>query len=148
MGNSILVPLNDSISSKGVIDFLLKTPLCPNTKIAFIHIFRKPTSGEALMGKKFMDELPSRFENMLQSIKNRMITEQNFKPEDIRIELINMTHATVTEEIIDYFNSGKFDMVVIGRKEMSKSEEFILGDVSIKLIRALPRTAILVVKSG
>jgi hypothetical protein len=38
--------------------------------------------------------------------------------------------------------------LIIGRKKMSKSEEFVLGDISIKLIRALGKTAILVVKSG
>jgi hypothetical protein len=39
-------------------------------------------------------------------------------------------------------------MVVIGRKTMSKSEEFIMGDISVKLLRSLNKTAILVVKQG
>ncbi len=38
-------------------------------------------------------------------------------------------------------------MVVIGRKRMSKAEEFVLGDPSIKLVRVLEGAAVLVVKS-
>jgi hypothetical protein len=38
-------------------------------------------------------------------------------------------------------------MVVIGRKRMSKAEEFVMGDISIKLIRALENAAVLVVTS-
>jgi hypothetical protein len=38
-------------------------------------------------------------------------------------------------------------MVVLGRKRMSKAEEFVLGDVGVKLVRALEGVAILVVKA-
>jgi hypothetical protein len=38
-------------------------------------------------------------------------------------------------------------MVVIGRKDMSKAEEFVMGDASVKLIRELQGTAVLVIKS-
>ena len=49
--------------------------------------------------------------------------------------------------IIDQHKKQKYDMVVIGRKSMSKAEEFVMGDISIKLIRQLEGVAVLVVKS-
>jgi len=148
MAVSILVPLHDSISSRGVVDFLLKMPFCPDLKLTFIHVYRKPRSGEELMGKKYMAELPARHEKMLQVTKDRMVREKGFDAANIEVALVEMTRDTVSEEIIDYFGKGKFDMLIIGRKQMSKSEEFIMGDISIKLIRALPKTSILVVKTG
>jgi len=39
-------------------------------------------------------------------------------------------------------------MVVIGRKKMLKSEAFIMGDISVKRVRSLDKTFILVVKPG
>jgi hypothetical protein len=39
-------------------------------------------------------------------------------------------------------------MVVIGRKKMSKAEEFVMGDISVRLIRALEGVSVLVVKSS
>ncbi|MFW6333986.1 MAG: universal stress protein [Desulfosalsimonas sp.] len=148
MGTSILVPLNDSVSSRGVLDFLINMSICPDADITFVHIFRKPSSGEELMGKKFMAELPARLEDMLRKAKERLVEEKGFDPEMVRIQLIDKQYPTVTDGIIDVFKQGQYDMLVIGRKKMTKSEEFVLGDISIKLIRALGKTAVLVVKSG
>ncbi len=100
------------------------------------------------MGKKFMSELPARYEKLLKNAKNRLVEEKGFDPDMIKTELVDKMYSTITEGIIEYFNNGEFDMVVIGRKDMSKSEEFVLGDISVKLIRTLPRTSILVVKTG
>ena len=149
MATSILVPINDSLSSRAIIDFLIKMSLCPeDSHITLIHIFRKPTSGEDLMGKKFMAELPDRLDAVLQKAKNRLIKEKGFNFDQIETVLLKDPYPSVTEGIIDYFKKKKYDMVVIGRKKMSKSEEFVLGDISVKLVRTLDNTSVLVVKTG
>jgi len=147
LGSTMLVPLNDTSTSRRVIDFLLNMSLCGDTKLTLIHIFRKPSSGEELMGKKYMAEMPARLEKILTDAKERFVSEKGFDPENISVELVDKGHASVTEGIIDYFKNGDFDMVVIGRKHMSKSEEFVLGDISARLIRNLPKASILVVKT-
>ena len=98
------------------------------------------------MGKKFTQEQPSRFSALLEKAKDRLV-EMGFNPRNIEIKLVTKPYATVTDGIIDQFNEGRFDMVVIGRKRMSKAEEFVRGDVSVKLVRALEGAAVLVVKS-
>jgi nucleotide-binding universal stress UspA family protein len=118
------------------------------SRVTFIHVFRRPTSGEELMGKKYMDEQPAKCRALLENAKQRLIREKGFKAEQIDIQLVTDPFPSVTEGIIDFFNKGRYDMVVIGRKKMSKSEEFILGDISVKLVRSLNKTAILVIKSG
>ena len=145
--NSILVALNDSVSSREMIDCLINLPLCPEEcDISLIHFFRKPTASIDLMGKKFTTEMPSRMLSVLQKAKNRLI-EHGFIQDKIKTDLITDLYPTVSEGIIDQYNKGRYDMVVIGRKRMSKAEEFVMGDISIKLIRALEGSAILVVKS-
>ena len=149
MSQTILVPLNDSVSSRAVVDFLIKMPLCPDdTHITFIHVFRKPTSGEELMGKKFMAEQPARLKGVLQKAKDRLVQEKKFAPDNIEIQLLTDPFQSVTEGIMSFYRDRKFDMVVIGRKKMSKSEEFVLGDISIKLVRAMDGPSVMVVKSG
>ena len=144
---SILVPLNNSKSSKAVIEYLLDIPFCPEEwNITLFHLFRKPSESEELMGKKFTAEQPSRIMKILQDAKGRLI-EKGFPPENIKIDLIDVTYPTVTEGIIDQFKKHRFDMVVIGRKSMSKAEEFVRGDICVKLVRALETAAVLVVKS-
>jgi len=147
--NSLLIPLNDSIASRAVVDFLVKMPLDPaGCHISLIHVFRKPTSGEELMGKKFMDEQPAKFKALLENAKQRLVSEKGFDPDQVDIQLLTDPYPSVTEGIVDFFIKGQYDMVVIGRKKMSKSEEFILGDISVKLVRSLDKTSILVVKHG
>lgn len=149
VANSLLIPLNDSIASRAVVDFLINLPLnFAECYITFIHVFRKPTSGEELMGKKFMDEQPAKYKSLLENARQRLISAKNFPPDQIEIRLLTAQYPSVTEGIIDFFKKGQYDMVVIGRKKMSKSEEFIMGDISVKLIRSLDRTSVLVVKSG
>jgi nucleotide-binding universal stress UspA family protein len=145
--NSILVALNDSVSSRAVVDFLIGLSLCPEDwRIHLLHFFRKPSSSEELMGKKYMNKLPAKMMSVLQRAKDKLI-ENGFHPEQIRTELVEEPYPTIAEGIIDQVGKQNFDMVVIGRKKMSKAEEFVMGDISVKLVRALENAAILVVKS-
>jgi nucleotide-binding universal stress UspA family protein len=145
--NSMLVAINDSISSRAAIDFLCKLPFShQNINIKLVHILRKPVSGEELMGKEFMEKQPERLMAMLEKSKDKLV-EHGFLPEKIEIELVSENYQTVGDGIIDRFRKGNYNMVVIGRKRMSKAEEFVLGDPSVKLIRTLEKSAVMVVKS-
>ncbi len=144
--NSILVALNDSISSRTVINYICDLSLCPDqVKINLLHIYREPASVEELMGQKFMRKLPLKYLDMLSKSKGKLV-ESGFIRDNIRISLITEPYASVAEGIIDQFRKEEYSLVVIGRKRMSKAEEFVMGDASIKLVRALEATAIMVVK--
>ncbi|MBW1721859.1 MAG: universal stress protein [Deltaproteobacteria bacterium] len=147
MPNSILVSLNDSVSSRAVVEYLAQLSFCPEDwHITLIHLFRKPSASEELMGKKFTEELPERYRAMLEKARDKLV-EAGFNPDHIEIKLVTEPYPTIADGIIDQCKKRKYNMVVIGRKKMSKAEEFVLGDVSVKLVRALEGAAVLVVKS-
>jgi nucleotide-binding universal stress UspA family protein len=146
--HSILVALNDSVSSRAVVDFLAEFKLfMEDWHILLLHFFRKPSASEELMGKKFTGELSSRMKAVLEKAKGKLM-ERGFKPTNIETELISQTYPTVADGIIDQVHKHDVNMVVIGRKKMSKAEEFVMGDISVKLIRALEGVSVLVVKSS
>lgn len=146
MSYSILVPLSDSVSSRAVVDFLCHFMVCKEeTRLTLLNVFRRPSSGEQLMGHRFMEQLPGKYMAFLQSVKERMV-EEGYHPEKIEIIQITEPFDTVTDGIIDYFGKSAYDMVIIGRKKMTKAEEFVSGDVSVKLLRSLDNAAVLVVK--
>jgi nucleotide-binding universal stress UspA family protein len=121
--------------------------MCPeDVNITLLHVFRKASASEELMGKKFTKEEADRFENLLQHAKDRLV-EKGFLPDNIQTVMVEEPYTTIADGIIDQFKKEKFDMVVIGRKRMSKAEEFVMGDISVKLIRALEDAAVLVVTS-
>ncbi len=145
MDISILVAINDSMCSRNALNFLSRLPFhSGNPRITLLHVFRKPSGGEALMGEKFMKQLPERYGAVLRDARDKLAAN-GFDPETIEIELVKEPYQTVADGIIDQFNKGAYDMVVIGRKKMSKSEEFVLGDPGSKLVRALKGASILIV---
>ena len=83
---------------------------------------------------------------LLEDAKTKLV-DIGFKTGNINIVMATDPYPTIAEGIIEHVKNQSFDMVVIGRKRMSKAEEFVMGDPSIKLIRALEHTAVLVVKS-
>ncbi len=147
MNLSILFAINESASSRAAVKFLASLPLEPEAvRIKLVHVLRKPSSGEEMMGKKYMNQQAERYTETLDRAKDQLV-ENGFLAENIDIELVAEPYDTISDGIMDKFNNGKYDMVVIGRKKMSKAEEFVLGDPSVKLVRALEGTAIVVIKS-
>lgn len=146
MGNRIMIAVNDSMSSKAAMDYFINLSLCPDDlKVVLVHVFRKPSGAEELMGKKYMNQQPARHMKILEEAKERLLDKGLF-PENIEIKMIEEPYPTVAEGIIDQAEKLKPTMVIVGRKRMSKAEEFVLGDASIKLVRALEGLAVLIVK--
>ena len=144
--DSILVAINDSISSRGMIKFLTAIPFAPKeVKVTLVHGLRKQSASEELMGEKFIKEQPAKLKAVLDQAKKSLV-KRGFRAENIDVKLVTDPYPTISDGIIDQFKQGKYDMVVIGRKRMSKAEEFVLGDISTKLVRVLDGVAIMVVK--
>ncbi len=148
MANRYLVAVNDSASSRSMMIFFANLALdCKNTHITLLHVYRKPSASEELMGEEYMKEkLPAKIKAMLQKTKD-MLVNKGFPPDNVEVKYITDPYSTITDGLIDQYNKGDYDIVVIGRKDMSKAEEFVLGDISTRLVRALKGAAILIVKS-
>jgi len=144
---SILFAVNDSVSSRAAVDYLADLPFRPeDVRIRLVHVFRKPSSSEELMGKKFMAEQVNRYQTMLDEAKKRLV-QGGFLPDHVDTELVTDPYDTIGDGIMDLFKKETYNMVVIGRKRMSKAEEFVLGDPSVKLVRSLEGVAIVVIRS-
>jgi nucleotide-binding universal stress UspA family protein len=144
--NSILIALNDSLSSRAVIDYICGLSFRPeDVRFTLLHIYREPASGEELMGKQYMRKLPLKYLTVLSTAKDKL-THAGFLKENIEVSLVTDPYPTVADGIIDQFKKQPYTMVVVGRKRMSKAEEFVMGDASVKLVRALEGTAVMVVK--
>jgi nucleotide-binding universal stress UspA family protein len=145
--NSILIPVADSPSARAAVDYVAGLFLSPdNVRITLLHVNRRPSGGEELMGYRYIAALPERGNHAMQRARNILVSS-GLKPERIHTEIVSGSFATVGDGIIEYFNKNPHTLVVIGRKKMSKAEEFVLGDVSVKLVRALENTAVMVVKT-
>lgn len=148
MTHSILVALKDSGSSRAVLDYLSRLPFAREEVIlTLLHVFRKPSTSEEFMGEDYFQEEVSRLEGNLKEARDQL-SEAGFQTDAVDVRVSTELYPTVTEGILDHFSEGGYDLVVIGRREKSKSEEFVMGDVGVKLIRSIEGAAgVLVVKS-
>ena len=145
MKHSILLAVSDTDTSWEVLDYFIGLSLSPdNVEITLFHLYRDPWP-EELMGIAMEEKPRENIENVLQKFKN-ILMESGFNPRDIHVKLVTESYPSVAEGIIDEFKKGDYSTVVLGRRKMSKAEEFVLGDVSMKLLRALEGAGILVVK--
>jgi hypothetical protein len=71
---SILMAFNDSSSSRTALDFLVRMPIRPERiHITLVHVFRKPTGSEEMMGKKFMRNAPSRIKEAMERARAQLV---------------------------------------------------------------------------
>ena len=135
------------MSCRAALDYLVDLSMRPESMhITLLHVFRKASASEELMGKTFTREEEARLSSLQQEAKGKLI-ERGFVSDQIRTIMVEEPYPTIADGLIDQFKREKFDLVLIGRKRMSKAEEFVMGDVSIKLVRALENAAVLVVTS-
>lgn len=146
MKNNILIPLTESVISQTVIEYLINFGFDPSkVNITLLHIFTKPSAEEELMGKKFAQERIPRIKLFLEKAKKKIVAH-GFLEDEVKIKILTEQYLNVTEGIIAQFKKKHYNMIIVGRRRMSKPEEFLLGDISIKLVRVLEETAIVVVK--
>jgi hypothetical protein len=144
---SILFAINESASSRAAVRYLASLPFRPEeVHIRLVHVFRKPSSGEEMMGKKYMAEQADRYRGTLARAREQLVAG-GFLESNIEMDLVAEPYDTISDGIMDVFSKGNYHMVVIGRKKMSKAEEFVLGDPSVKLVRSLEGAAVVVIKS-
>jgi len=144
--NSILVAVKDSVSSRIAVDYLCDLPLHKeDVHIVLLDVFRRPSlARDELMGEKFVEEETSRLLSILQEARDKLV-EKGFSPDKVKIDFMLKPYPTVCEAIIDKLRQRDCNMLIIGRRRKSKAEEFMFGDVSVKLVRKLEGMAVCVV---
>ena len=143
---SILIIMNDASGSTAAVDFISHLPLIASeVNITLLHVFRQPSGSEKMMGKKFLKAQRERIRIAIADACRRLVTA-GYREERIHPRLETEPYATVADGIIAEMGKEDYDIVVISRKRMSRSEEFVLGDASINVIRAVDDAAVVVVK--
>lgn len=145
--HSVLIAMKDAASARTLTSYFCSLPLAyDQLSITLLHVFRQPSASELLMGTEFAEATVKRIRSDLETAAER-IRGCGVPRERIHIHVENRPYPTVAEGVIAHVARGGFDLVVIGRRTKSKSEEFVLGDASVKLVRALSDCAVLVVKT-
>jgi nucleotide-binding universal stress UspA family protein len=144
----ILIGINASINSKIASNYMKDFLGGGNMgcEVVLLHVVpgAKSEEDEKLRGINEEEEL-SKVKEVLSEIKNDFVNS-GFNPDDIKIEIDKGKHDTVAEGILDHLKEGDLWTVVLGRRGISKAEEFLFGSVSQKVVSEAKGCAVLVVE--
>ncbi len=123
----ILVPIDGSESSLKALDLAVDLAKRYGSKITVIHV---KTSGSKL-SKDILDKARKRVENKGLPV--------SFKEVEV-----DYNTSSISKEILDEIIDGGYDLVVLGARGMTVSEELNIGSVATSVVLNAPTTVIVV----
>jgi nucleotide-binding universal stress UspA family protein len=125
----ILVPLDGSEHSIKALETAVQIAHKFNGKITLIHVYS--------IGGLAISPTPVRgFIEAIRKVGASILAdgEKKVKAEGVHVETLLMEGHTV-EQIVKTCREGKFDLIVMGARGLSKVKEMLLGSVSDGVIR-------------
>ena len=123
----ILVPIDGSESSLKALDLAVDLAKRYGSKITVIHV---KTPGSKL-SKDILDKARKRVENKGLPV--------SFKEVEV-----DYNTSSISKEILDEIIDGGYDLVVLGARGMTVSEELNIGSVATSVVLNAPTTVIVV----
>ncbi|MFP4476017.1 MAG: universal stress protein [Desulfatibacillaceae bacterium] len=147
--HTILAAVDGSENSRRAMDYLARWAACnPAARVVLVHVVKEPgrdvlpdkderdvyVGKKRKAGEKMVDEAAQRLESMgvpEDQVSRKMVA---CKPP-----------ATVADALLKEKKEGGYDTMVLGRRGMSKKEEYIFGSVTNHLIREAANISVWVV---
>ncbi|MGC9346470.1 MAG: universal stress protein [Candidatus Bathyarchaeales archaeon] len=148
MFEKVLVPLDGSEHSYRALEIAIQIAKRFDGKITLIHVYSvtvrpvfmpEPTT---LTPPRVPVVTPIEFSKVVEASRNAGANiladgEKSVKAEGVQVETLLKEGHTV-QEILRTAREGKFDLIVIGARGISKIKEILLGSVSDGVIRNAP----------
>jgi len=117
-------------------------------KITVLHVIREPEEDEfpdPEEKEKWYQEHRQHVDQMLDDYR-RMLIAAGFSDEDVSTRSSRRYCPSMAECILAERDSLEYATLVIGRRELSLKEEFLLGSISGKIVRIARNCAVWVVE--
>jgi nucleotide-binding universal stress UspA family protein len=144
----ILLGVNASINSKMASNYIKEFlgGRYGDCEVVLLHIIPGAKSEEEKELRGIHEEHDLEIINdVLLEIKNDFVSS-GFGEDAIKTEIIKGEHDTVAGGILDYTKKGDFCAVVLGRRGISKAEEFLFGSVTQRVVSEAKGCAVWVVE--
>lgn len=145
--SKILVPLDGSEHSMRALDIAIQIAKKFNSKLTLIHVYSVsvrpvPVPEPATFAPGIPMMAPAEYSRVAEAVKSagaRILAEgaEKVKAEGVEVDTLLREGHTV-HEIVRAAEEGKFDLIVMGARGLSRIKEIILGSVSDGVIRNAP----------
>lgn len=105
-------------------------------QVLILHVIRQPEEDffpTVAEKDKWLDEYKLKVDAMLKNYREILIGE-DFRPENVSVRSTLRYCPSLAECILAERNQTKCSTIVVGRQGLSRSEEFLFGSVSSKIV--------------
>ena len=105
-------------------------------KVLVLHVIRQPEEDffpNTAEKDKWLDEYTLKVDAMLKRYREMLISD-GFEPGDVSVRATLRTCPSLAECILAERNQTNCSTIVVGRQGLSRSEEFLFGSVSSKIV--------------
>ncbi len=149
MENRVLIAIDLSENSLKAVDYVGRVLSChQDTRITLLNVIKEPSSDlvpDAGERHRQVEELRAETLKRMEEAAGRLIAlgmpEQSVR---LKVQVCSMP-VSVTDLILKEVREGGYSTVVVGRRGVSKREEFLFGSVSSKVVREAHQCTVWVV---
>ncbi|MFO8085129.1 MAG: universal stress protein [Desulfobacterales bacterium] len=108
----------------------------PGFKVKLLHVIPDPEEDyfpNAEEKEKWLERTKKKIENMLADYRQLLI-DHGFSPDDISVYSTLRYCPSMAECILSERDKTLYDTIVVGRQGVSRSEEFLFGSISSKIV--------------
>jgi nucleotide-binding universal stress UspA family protein len=139
MHTRILIAIDLSENSLRAVDYVGEMISChPKAEITLMHVIKEPSSDimpDAEERSRHVDKLRAETLSLMEEAAKRLTSRgTNEKCICLKIQVCKKL-PSVVELILSEAGSGGYGTIVVGRRGMSKKEEFLFGSISSKIVR-------------
>jgi nucleotide-binding universal stress UspA family protein len=134
---NILIAVDDSENAQRAVFYVSQLLAgVKGFKILILHVISQPeedyfsTSAEK---ESWLSNYQLKVDVMLEDYRQILLRE-GFDPDDIRVQSTLRYCPSLSECILTEHDKTQYSTIVIGRKGLSRSEEFLFGSISSKIV--------------
>ncbi len=134
---NVLIAVDDTPTSENAITYTADIiGKLEAAQVCLLHIYPEPPPGYYSSGKSLDDYRREKEEKAAGFIKRAkdILLQSGITRQSI-ITMFHMAdHATISQAILDIQTEGGYGTVIVGKRGVSKAEEFLFGSISSALV--------------
>ncbi len=134
---NVLIAVDDTPTSENALKYTADIiDKLKATRICLLHIYPEPPPGYYSSGKS-LDDYRQEKETKATAFIHRakdILLQSGIEAQSI-ITMYHMAdHATISQAILDIQTEGEYGTIIVGKRGVSKAEEFLFGSISSALV--------------
>jgi len=134
----LLVYVDDSGAAMNVIRYVADMfGQVPDVRVTLLSVLGEPNSDLPSSNKLQEEERAKNPEsnNLVLGKARKILTESGFADDFVESRLVRRYNARTSDVLLRQQKAGSYTAIVLGRRPLSRAEEFLFGDTPIRLVR-------------